>query len=425
MNRPALSPALPPPPGMGAPPLPPGAAGAAGPAGTSASSDTPGPATPSGALASDPRPAGPDLPFSFTASGEEYFRIWIVNLTLTILTLGIYSAWAKVRREKYFHQHTRLAGTGFDYHGRPGAILRGRLLAVGLLGITQADFLGPWVTWGSWGLLALLLPWLMQRSLRFRLANTSYRGLRMAFSGHPSTAYALVIAFALLALGLVLVPALILARDAGPLVVIMIPVACLIVYPLFQANWRHYAIDNSHYGSLGLSTALRARDFLAIYLAVIALWFLLALPAIVLVAAIDRIAELGAGRGYDTRFVTQGSTVLAGALAYCMASSIWPSLSARLQNLTWGSTRLDGHQINSRLDALRFARLQLKNLLLTVVTLGLYRPFAVVATAHMRVAAVSIQFDDDLRRVLAGVQAPEQTAVGAETLDIMGFDIAF
>ena len=98
--------------------------------------------------------------FRFTGTGGEYFAIWIVNLLLSIVTLGIYSAWAKVRREKYFHQHTRLAGTGFDYHGRPGAILRGRLLAVGLLGITQADFLGPWVTWGSWGLLALLLPWL-------------------------------------------------------------------------------------------------------------------------------------------------------------------------------------------------------------------------------------------------------------------------
>ena len=366
-----------------------------------------------------------NLPFSFTGLGEEYFRIWIVNLTLTILTLGIYSAWAKVRREKYFHQHTRLAGTGFDFHGRPGAILRGRLLAVGLLAITQADFLGPWVTSGSWALLGLLLPWLMQRSLRFRLANTSYRGLRMSFSGQVSSAYAVVIAFAVLALGLVVVPALLLAEEAGPLVIIMIPVACLVVYPLFQANWRHYAIDNSHYGSLGLSTELRARDFLAIYLAIIALWFLLALPAVVLVAAVDRIAELGSARGFDTRWVGQAATVIAAALAYCMASSLWPYLSARLQNLTWSETRLDGHQITSRLDALRFARLQLKNLLLTVVTLGLYRPFAAVATARMRVAAVSIQFDEDFRVVLAGVQSQGQTAMGAETLDIMGVDIAF
>lgn len=36
-------------------------------------------------------------PFSFTGSAGEYFRIWIVNIALSIVTLGIYSAWAKVR----------------------------------------------------------------------------------------------------------------------------------------------------------------------------------------------------------------------------------------------------------------------------------------------------------------------------------------
>ncbi len=33
-------------------------------------------------------------PFSFTGTPREYFGIWIVNVLLTILTLGIYSAWA-------------------------------------------------------------------------------------------------------------------------------------------------------------------------------------------------------------------------------------------------------------------------------------------------------------------------------------------
>ena len=51
---------------------------------------------------------------TFTGSGGEYFKIWIVNLLLTIVTLGIYSAWAKVRRNEYFYRHTRLAGAGFD-----------------------------------------------------------------------------------------------------------------------------------------------------------------------------------------------------------------------------------------------------------------------------------------------------------------------
>lgn len=46
-------------------------------------------------------------PFRFTGNGREYFRIWIVNTLLTILTLGIYSAWAKVRKKRYIYGNGR------------------------------------------------------------------------------------------------------------------------------------------------------------------------------------------------------------------------------------------------------------------------------------------------------------------------------
>src|SRR6202162_2708353 len=55
-------------------------------------------------------------PLHFTGSGTEYFGIWIVNMLLTIVTLGIYSAWAKVRRLQYFFRHTEVAGSSLDFH---------------------------------------------------------------------------------------------------------------------------------------------------------------------------------------------------------------------------------------------------------------------------------------------------------------------
>src|SRR5690349_23853928 len=73
-----------------------------------------------------------NLPFEFRGSGSEYFRIWIVNLLLSIVTLGIYSAWAKVRRLRYFYGSTSLDGASFEYHGRPIAILKGRIIVVGV-----------------------------------------------------------------------------------------------------------------------------------------------------------------------------------------------------------------------------------------------------------------------------------------------------
>src|SRR3981189_3861669 len=71
-------------------------------------------------------------PVEFTGSTGQYFRIWIVNLALTVLTLGLYSAWAKVRKRRYFYTHTRIDGESFEYRGRPIAILKGRLIAVAL-----------------------------------------------------------------------------------------------------------------------------------------------------------------------------------------------------------------------------------------------------------------------------------------------------
>ena len=120
----------------------------------------------------------------FVGSGDEYFRIWIVNLFLSILTLGIYSAWAKVRREQYFHRNTLLDGSGFDYHGKPEAILKGRAIAVALLiALSVIDQIAPAWHFPVLLLASPLIPWLLIRSFIFRARNTSFRGLHFDFRG--------------------------------------------------------------------------------------------------------------------------------------------------------------------------------------------------------------------------------------------------
>jgi uncharacterized protein DUF898 len=108
--------------------------------------------------------------FAFTGSGPEYFRIWIVNVLLSVMTLGIYSAWAKVRTQRYFYRHTRVAGASFDYHGRPLAILKGRIVSVVLFGgYYIANIVSPEAGAVAFLVLVALLPWLVMRSLKFRL----------------------------------------------------------------------------------------------------------------------------------------------------------------------------------------------------------------------------------------------------------------
>jgi len=62
------------------------------------------------------RPSMRTYPFEFHGKTGEYFKIWIVNLFLTIVTLYVYSAWAKVRTKRYFYGNTTVDGSSFEYH---------------------------------------------------------------------------------------------------------------------------------------------------------------------------------------------------------------------------------------------------------------------------------------------------------------------
>jgi hypothetical protein len=126
----------------------------------------------------------------FRADPNEYFRIWIVNLALTILTLGVYSAWAKVRRLRYFYSNTVLAGSAFGYHGEPLKILKGRIIAALLAACYfGAGRISPIATLVVFGVVVLATPWLVVRSRMFALRVTSWRGLRFDFSPDYAGAY--------------------------------------------------------------------------------------------------------------------------------------------------------------------------------------------------------------------------------------------
>jgi uncharacterized membrane protein YjgN (DUF898 family) len=137
-------------------------------------------------ISSHSRPSPTIYPFAFTGKGAEYFRIWIVNIALTLLTLGIYSAWAKVRNNRYIFGNTSVANGHFDYHADPKVILRGRIIAVIFLLI----YLAASSFFPIAGAIILLLvfiavPWIVVRSLAFNAHNSGWRNVRFSFIGKP------------------------------------------------------------------------------------------------------------------------------------------------------------------------------------------------------------------------------------------------
>ncbi|WP_189072016.1 YjgN family protein [Deinococcus sedimenti] len=148
-----------------------------------------GPPAPMGGPADPPDVMRHDL--SFTGSAGEYFRLWIVNVALTLVTLGIYLPWARVRTRQYFYGHTWLDGQNFEYRANPAALLRGYLL-VGALFLLYGYSLDRELYWLMIPILLLYAgayPWLVWRSLRFQAANTFHRGLNFSFHGTAGESY--------------------------------------------------------------------------------------------------------------------------------------------------------------------------------------------------------------------------------------------
>lgn len=128
--------------------------------------------------------------FEFNGRAGEYFRIWIVNLLLTIVTLGFYSPWAKVRDQRYINASTALAGSSFEYTADPKRILLGRIIALISFGVYQ----GIATFYPTFGFLALaviicFIPAAIVLSMQFRHRNTVWRGIRFSFAGNFKHAY--------------------------------------------------------------------------------------------------------------------------------------------------------------------------------------------------------------------------------------------
>lgn len=132
--------------------------------------------------------------FNFNGTAGEYFGIWFVNHTLTMLTIGIYSAWAKVRNTQYFYANTELAGGTFQFTANPWHILRSRIIAFSLFVVfliveNMESREAFYVYIGFIVAYVLFSPVLTVFVMSFRLRYSSWRGINFRFKNDFAGAY--------------------------------------------------------------------------------------------------------------------------------------------------------------------------------------------------------------------------------------------
>lgn len=127
--------------------------------------------------------ASKTVPIKFSGQKMEYTKLWLVNMLLTIITFGIYSAWAKVRNTQYLYGHTQVDGHRLRYLATPIQILRGRIIAVILFAIYAVlNALSPIAGLAAILILLAAMPWLLIQGIKFSLRMTAYRDVRFSLN---------------------------------------------------------------------------------------------------------------------------------------------------------------------------------------------------------------------------------------------------
>jgi uncharacterized membrane protein YjgN (DUF898 family) len=288
---------------------------------------------------------------SFHGAGGSLFGIHIVNIFLTIVTLGIYYFWGKVRLRSYLLSQTEFEGDRFGYHGTGKELLIGFLKAVLvfgvpliILGIMPELLKGPairvLVGLLTYAIVMVLVPLAMVGARRYRLSRTSWREIRFSFRGRASDFVKLFVGGALLT-----------------------GITFGLYYPLFETRRHGFMVSHSYFGNQTFRFDGNGRDLFGSFLLALLLFF--------------------------------------PSLGLC-----WFWFLARKQRYFWEHTSIASARFRSTVTGGGLLRLNLGNLLLLVATLGLGWPWVMVRSVRFAFRYLTLDGPLDL----AGIQQEAQAA---------------
>ena len=354
-----------------------------------------------------PLPAPPPPPqtrrhvVEFTGRASEFFGIWFVNLLLSVLTLGIYSAWAKVRTERYFYGNTRLAGAPFEYLAQPIAILKGRLLAYAVaIALGLCAHFQIWVVYVPLILAVLaLLPWLIQRTLRFRARYSAWRGLRFRFVEGVYEAYVNFMFKPMLGF-----------------------ITLYLLSPWVRMQQHEYLVTGHRFGGKRFRFAGDLGQYYLPFLISIGLGMAIYFVMVALIMAIAFFAASGEKGGTAPNTWLLVTMMLPLVAVYLSLLALPVFLRTRYTNLMWNFASLGGHRFESTLRARDVIWIYVSNGVAIVLSLGLLVPWAMVRLARYRARHFVLLATGDLDEFVAERER-EEGAAGAELLDALDLDM--
>ncbi|GGJ40047.1 YjgN family protein [Deinococcus roseus] len=341
--------------------------------------------------------------FEFTGNANEYFRIWIVNLFLSIITLGIYAAWAKVRARQYLYANTRLDGQSFEYLGNPISILKGNIVVgVGAAVYFLAQYYEIKWLYAVLAIFALIYPYLIYKSLRFMASNSAYRNVRFKFWGSSGDAYKYYLLWMLL-----------------------MPLTGGIIFPLIQFYQRRYLLDNVALGTAQARFTGNSSPFWRVYLISYGIGFVFSIVVgvVLLGAAMGQVYS-----GGDGLSDLVGTYIIMGVfyiIALLGGVALQQYIYAQLMNYSLENTTLKDGQIRfrSKLNHWTLMKIQLVNILAIAVSLGLLSPWAKIRYMQYVLSRIGVVAVPGALDEIAAIGSEEENALGDAAVGFFDLDI--
>jgi uncharacterized membrane protein YjgN (DUF898 family) len=306
--------------------------------------------------------------FTFHGAGGTLFGIYVVNILLTIVTLGFYRFWGRVKVRRFMLSQTAFEGDRFAYHGTGKELLLGFVKALLFLGLPIMALSAVARLSGdvkihiatrafTYLLVFTFIPIAMVGARRYRLSRTSWSGIRFSFRGRP---WAFVRIFMLATL--------------------LNAVTLTLYYPFFQTRQQMFMVSNSHFGRRPFRFDGRGRDLFGPY--VVAL--LLLVPTLGLYF-------------------------------------FW--FSARKTRYFWDHTFFETARFRSTMTGRALLAQSIVNVMMLIFTLGLAWPWVSIRRTRFEFAYLSVEGPLDLAGI---VQEPQlATATGDALSSLLGADVGF
>jgi len=389
-------------------------------------------------------------PVEFNGKTSEYFKIWIVNIFLTIITLYIYSAWAKVRTKRYFYGNTSIDGSTFEYHATGKQLVVGRLIAAALLiTYTASQGISGTLTLVAFTTMLVMFPWAIWRSLKFNARASSFRNIRFGFDGKAATPYINFLIIPLIVVALIGIASYFVYRQYGPVdfndptstspqllaiagagfLIIFIAVVSIII-PFLHRNLISYSHNNHRYGTAKFAAGIKTGRIYGIHFVALLLSFLaLALVSVLIFAAFKLFTSpdfIRQNVELIERLQPHRETIASVAIYLIMIPATGLAVAyfqSSIRNHRYNVTTIgSGVKLNSGVGTWSLWWLSFSNLMLILLTIGLAYPYTKIRSARYFARHTSVTVAGGLESFTEN-ERTRLNVMGEEMAD--AFDVEF